>query len=47
MCKDFYRICTKVYNPCENESQKVDIVESIALLEMEFPLSEHKKLVFR
>jgi hypothetical protein len=37
MCKIFHRICTKVYNPTEFESLQVDVAESMALLEMEFP----------
>jgi hypothetical protein len=39
MCKIFRRICTKVYNPAEFESLQVDVTESMALLEMEFPPS--------
>jgi hypothetical protein len=39
MCKIFRRICTKVYNPTDFESLQVDVAESIALLEMEFPPS--------
>jgi hypothetical protein len=39
MCKVFRRICTKVYNPAEYESLQVDVAESMALLEIEFPPS--------
>jgi hypothetical protein len=39
ICKVFHRICTKVYNPAEFQSLEVDLVESMALLEMEFPPS--------
>jgi hypothetical protein len=39
MYKIFRRICTKVYNPAEFESLQVDVAESMALLEMEFPPS--------
>jgi hypothetical protein len=39
MSKVFQRICTKVYNPANYESLKVDVAESMALLEMEFPPS--------
>jgi hypothetical protein len=39
MCKVFCRICTKVYNPVEYESLQVDVAESMALLEIEFPPS--------
>jgi hypothetical protein len=39
MCKIFRRICTKVYNLAEFESLQVDVVESMVLLEMEFPPS--------
>jgi hypothetical protein len=39
MCKIFRCICTKVYNPAEFESLQVDVAESMALLEMEFPPS--------
>jgi hypothetical protein len=39
MCKVFRRICTKDYNPTEYESLQVDVAESMALLEIEFPPS--------
>jgi hypothetical protein len=39
MCKVFRHICTKVYNPTEYESLQVDVAESMALLEIEFPPS--------
>jgi hypothetical protein len=39
MCKVFCRICTKVYNPTDFQSLEVDLAESMALLEMEFPPS--------
>jgi hypothetical protein len=43
MSKVYRRICTKVYNPTEFESLQADVAESMAesmaLLEMEFPLS--------
>jgi hypothetical protein len=39
MCKIFRRICTKVYNPADFDSLELDVVESMALLEMEFPPS--------
>jgi hypothetical protein len=39
MCKIFCRLCTKVYNPTDFESLQMDVVESMALLEMEFPPS--------
>jgi hypothetical protein len=39
MSKVFRWICTKVYNPAEYESLKMDAAESMALLEMEFPPS--------
>jgi hypothetical protein len=39
MCKVFRRICTKVYNPLEFQSLQLDVAESMALLEMEFPPS--------
>jgi hypothetical protein len=39
MCKFFHRICTKVYNPADFQSLQVDVAESMALLEMEFPPS--------
>jgi hypothetical protein len=39
MCKVFRRICTKVYNPAEYESLQLDVAESMALLEIEFPPS--------
>jgi hypothetical protein len=39
MCKVFRRICTKVYNPSEFQSLQLDVAESMALLEMEFPPS--------
>jgi hypothetical protein len=39
ICKIFRRICTKVYNPADFESLQVDVAESMALLEMEFPPS--------
>jgi hypothetical protein len=38
-CKVFHRICTKVYDPSEFQSLHVDVAESMALLEMEFPPS--------
>jgi hypothetical protein len=39
MSKVFRRICRKVYNPANYESLKVNVVESMALFEMEFPPS--------
>lgn len=39
MFKGFYRICIKVYNLAEFQSLEVDLAESLALLEMEFPPS--------
>jgi hypothetical protein len=39
MCKVFRRICTKVYDPSEFQSLQLDVAESMALLEMEFPPS--------
>jgi hypothetical protein len=39
MCKVFRCICTKFYNPAEYESLELDVAESLALLEMEFPPS--------
>jgi hypothetical protein len=39
MSKVYRRICTKVYNPADFESLEVDVAESMALLEMEFPPS--------
>jgi hypothetical protein len=39
MCKVFCRICTKVYNPADFQSLEVDLDESMALVEMEFPPS--------
>jgi hypothetical protein len=39
MCKVFRRICTKVYDPSEFHSLQLDVAESMALLEMEFPPS--------
>jgi hypothetical protein len=39
MCKVFRRIYTKVYNPTDFESLQTDVVESMALLEMENPPS--------
>jgi hypothetical protein len=39
MSKVYRRICTKVYNPAKFESLQADVAESMALLEMEFPLS--------
>jgi hypothetical protein len=39
MSKVFRRICTKVYNLADFESLKVDVAESMALLETEFPPS--------
>jgi hypothetical protein len=39
MCKVFRRICTKVYNPVDFTSLQLDVAESMALLEMEFPPS--------
>jgi hypothetical protein len=39
MCKEFYRICAKVYDPTEFQSLEADVAKSMALLEMEFPLS--------
>jgi hypothetical protein len=36
MYKIFRRLCTKVYNPAEFDSLQADIVDSMALLEMEF-----------
>jgi hypothetical protein len=38
MCKIFRRIYTKVYNPANFDSLELDVVESMPLLEMEFPL---------
>jgi hypothetical protein len=37
MSKVFHRLCTKVNNPAEFSSLQVDVTESMALLEMEFP----------
>jgi hypothetical protein len=39
MCKIFRHLCTKVYNPDDFDSLELDVVESMALLEMEFLLS--------
>jgi hypothetical protein len=39
MYKVFRRLCTKVYNPADYQPLEVDVVESMALLEMEFPPS--------
>jgi hypothetical protein len=39
ICKVFRRICTKVYNLADFQSLEVDLAESMALLEMEFPPS--------
>jgi hypothetical protein len=39
MCKVFRRICAKVYNPADFTSLQLDVAESMALLEMEFPPS--------
>jgi hypothetical protein len=39
MSKVFRQICTKVYNPADYKSLKIDVAESMALLEMEFPPS--------
>jgi hypothetical protein len=39
MCKLFRRLCTKVYNLANFSSLEADAVESMALLEMEFPPS--------
>jgi hypothetical protein len=39
MCKIFRRICTKVYNPANYQSLQADMVETMALVEMEFPPS--------
>jgi hypothetical protein len=39
MSKLFCRVCTKVYDPLEFQSLQLDVVESLALLEMEFPPS--------
>jgi hypothetical protein len=39
MCKIFRRICTKVYKLAKFESLQVNVAESMALLEMEFPPS--------
>jgi hypothetical protein len=39
LAKVFRWICTKLYNPVDFESLKVDVAESMALLEMEFPPS--------
>jgi hypothetical protein len=39
MCKIFRCLCTKVYNPANFESLQMDVAESMALLEMEFPPS--------
>ena len=39
MCKVFRRLCTKVYNPADFQSLEVDVAESLALLEIEFPAS--------
>jgi hypothetical protein len=36
MCKVFCHICTKVYNSADFKSLEVDVVENMALLEMEF-----------
>ena len=39
MSKVYRRICTKVYDPAEFESLQANVAESMALLEMKFPLS--------
>ena len=39
MCKVFRKIYTKVYNPTKFNSLQLDVIESMALLEMEFPQS--------
>jgi hypothetical protein len=39
ICKVFRRICTNVYNPMDYDSLTIDVAESMALLEMEFPPS--------
>ena len=39
VCKIFRSLCTKVYNPAEFDSLLVDMAESMALVEMEFPSS--------
>ena len=39
ICIIFHRICTKVNNPAEFEFLQMDVTESMALLEMEFPPS--------
>ena len=39
MCKVFRCLCTKVYNPASFASLEVDVAESMALLEIEFPPS--------
>jgi hypothetical protein len=39
VCKIYRRICTKVYNPADFDSLELDVAESMALLEMEFPPS--------
>jgi hypothetical protein len=39
MSKVYRRICTKFYNLADFESLEVDVAESMALLEMEFPPS--------
>ena len=39
ICKVFRCLCTKVYNPADFPSLEADVAESLALLEMEFPLS--------
>ena len=38
MCKIFRCICTKIYNLANFASLEVDVVESMVLLEMKFPL---------
>ena len=39
ICKVFRRLCTKVYNSVDFPSLEADVVESLALLEIEFPPS--------
>jgi hypothetical protein len=38
MCKVYRRICSKVYDPSQFQSLQNDVAESMAMLEMEFPL---------
>jgi hypothetical protein len=39
VCKIFCRICTRVYNPANFQSLQALVVETMALVEMEFPPS--------